>query len=401
LARDCHANNRNASGITAQAVELARLYGYAFRGQVIGTFHATAVALETCEPPPHAASWRRRTIDGLASLAAQALDPICPDYRAVISTFHRYDTTIRQVLTAIDGELEQTRDSHIESIRQRFCSAVERITSSNGIIAVRDDEVPQQATFVVPGLGITIVPLIYGDLHSWNLAFLTGKAADVPCHLHRHGVEIHLGYGNLQGWTVLGRCRAEVNEGYAMAISPRTPHGFYNTTGHDHCLPFIFGSLRLGGWGIVLDVEPQPVSLENLEPVPASDARMNGMAYLDREIERAAGLSSNARWIIVDSAKTYRLESGALELSIARVTTAGLEYPRESFRIMAVARGQGLVRVGSVECEVAAHDHFGIPSGMDAVLQQRGEQPLVVLDAILIDCPKNDEITDGERSLSP
>jgi mannose-6-phosphate isomerase-like protein (cupin superfamily) len=214
-------------------------------------------------------------------------------------------------------------------------------------------------------------------------------------------VEIHLGYGELQGWTVLGRCRAEVNEGYAMAIPPRTPHGFYNTGGHDHCLPFIFGSLRLGGWGIVLDVQSQPVSLEDLEPIPATDPRMNGMVRLDREIEHAAGLTSNARWTIVDRAATYRPDSGALVLSVARVTKAALEYPRDSFRIVAVARGDGLIRVGSVEREVGAHDHVGIPSGMDAVIQQRGDRPLVVLDAILIDRLKNDETTGLAQSFAP
>ena len=34
------------------------------------------------------------------------------------------------------------------------------------------------------------------------------------------GVEIHLGFGHLEGHTALGPYRAEVKEGYAMAIPP-------------------------------------------------------------------------------------------------------------------------------------------------------------------------------------
>ena len=165
---------------------------------------------------------------------------------------------------------------------------MQRIALSNGIVPARDDQVPEQASFVVPNLGITIVPLVYGDRHCWDLAYLSGQAADVPRHLHSEGVEIHLGYGKLRGFTVLGDCRAEVAEGYAMSIPAGTPHGFVNTSGHDHFLPFVFGSSRLGGWGIVLDVAPQPVDMRQLPQVPADAAAMNGLVFLDREVDRTA-----------------------------------------------------------------------------------------------------------------
>ena len=45
-ARHSHENGRRVSGITPQEVALARLYCHAFRGHVIGAFHATRVALE-------------------------------------------------------------------------------------------------------------------------------------------------------------------------------------------------------------------------------------------------------------------------------------------------------------------------------------------------------------------
>ncbi len=237
---------------------------------------------------------------------------------------------------------------------------------------------------MVPNLGITIVPLVYGDYHSWNLAYLGGDARDVPRHQHARGVEIHLGLGHVQGYTLLGQQRAEVSEGYAMAIPPQTPHGFVNTSGHDHYLPFVFGSKHLSGWGIVPDVEAQPIDLAALRLVSRSGACLNGLVYLDREIERAAKLPGNARWTLVKPEATYRPESGALELSIARVGSGGLDFPVDSFRIVGVVRGQGIARVGPVQQPVSAHDHFGIPAGLSARLQPIGPEPLVTLDTTLV-----------------
>jgi len=389
-ARQSHALGRSTAEITARDVDLARLYSHAFRGHVIGAFHATRVALEACPPATAADPWRRQALEALAGLADQALDTIYPDFRAVISTFHRYDGGIRRVLAALDEGLGRSRDPAVEVVRDRFRGAMERVSTSNGIAPARDNVAPEQASFVVPSLGITIVPLVYGDRHCWDAAYLAGAAADVPRHLHREGVEIHLGYGKLHGHTVLGDRRAEVTEGYAMAIPPRTPHGFLNVSGHEHFLPFIYGSWRLGGWGVVPDVEPRPVETAGLDAVSPDDPSMNGLVRLDREIERAAASSAEARKPLITAGAADRPDSGGLVLSIARAAPAGLDYAPGPFRIVGVARGRGRVLIGPEECEVAAHDHVGVPAGMTASARQLGDEPLVLLDAVLTEAPQVD-----------
>ena len=120
----------------------------------------------------------------------------------MISTFHRYDTLLRRSLAELDALVGQ--DNEMQTVRARFLAQVEHITQSGGIACTRDNEVPAQSSFIVPNLGITIVPLVYGDHHSWNVAFLAGESASVPRHLHERGVEIHLGMGKLRGDTLLG-----------------------------------------------------------------------------------------------------------------------------------------------------------------------------------------------------
>jgi len=81
-------------------------------------------------------------------------------------------------------------------IRDLFVRHMEAITTGNGIHLTQDTGAPEQGSFVVPNLGITIVPLVYGDHHSWNLAWLGSERSDVPYHLyhlHSEGVEIHFG----------------------------------------------------------------------------------------------------------------------------------------------------------------------------------------------------------------
>jgi mannose-6-phosphate isomerase-like protein (cupin superfamily) len=226
-------------------------------------------------------------------------------------------------------------------------------------------------------------PLVYGDQHSWNLAYLAGAAADVPRHRHEQGVEIHLGYGELEGYTLLGDYRALVREGYAMAIPPGVPHGFKNTKGHPHYLPFIFGSKRLGGWGIVLDVEARPIELEELKLAEPQSAQLNHMLQLDREIERAASATTFERRPLIKPEATRRPETGGLALGIARVPPGGLALSGDAYRIVSVARGTGLARVGPAEQRVGSHDHFGIPAGMPASLAPIGNEPLVILEATL------------------
>ncbi len=384
-ARSSHANNRSVGGVESDDITLARLYSHAYRGHVIGAFYATQVALNEAWQGKSAAPLeienRRLAIEYLTDLSAQALDPISADYAALLSSLYRYDTNIRRALQAID---RSGGDAATALIRAKFVTAIERISNSGGIVCTRDDEVPDQASFIVPNLGITIVPLVYGDHHSWNLAYLSSDAPDVPRHLHQQGVEIHLGTEHVQGFTLLGSQRVEVHEGYAMSIPPKTAHGFKNTSGKPHYLPFVFGSIRMAGWGVFLDVEAQPIELEELTLVERSGRCLNGLVYLDREIERAARLPGNARWPLVKPEATFQAESGALVLSISRVGSGGMTLPGESFRIVSVVRGQGAVTIGPAEQQINRHDHFGIPSGVSAKIKPVGDAPLVILDAVLV-----------------
>jgi mannose-6-phosphate isomerase-like protein (cupin superfamily) len=380
LARSSHAASRSIQGISDDDILLARLYCYAWRGHIIGTFHATQLAIDARASALPADAVARAKAP-LADLSAVSLDPIADDFRALISTFHRYETLLQRAVGELDALVRH--DSEMQTARDRFLANVEHITQSGGIACTRDDEVPAQSSFIVPNLGITIVPLVYGDHHSWNMAYLAGETASVPRHQHGRGVEIHLGFGKLRGDTLLAHQRSEVTEGYAMAIPPRTPHGFANTSGHDHYLPFVFGSRSMGGWGVYLDVEPQPIELEELERVPRSESCLNGLVYLDRQIELAARSVNTARWILVDPHATFRPDSGALVLSIAGITGAGLTLPTADFRAVSVVRGSGVVQMGSCEQAVSAHDHFGVPAGVVAKLRPTGNEPLVILDAVL------------------
>jgi mannose-6-phosphate isomerase-like protein (cupin superfamily) len=390
-ARSSHAANRSVQGIDEDDVLLARLYSYAWRGHVIGTFHATQLAIDAHASALPAEAVARAKAP-LADLAAVSLDPIADDFRALISTFHRYDTLLRRAVGELDALAH--RDDKMQTVHDRFVANVERITQSGGIACTRDDEVPAQSSFIVPNLGITIVPLVYGDHHSWNVAFLAGASASVPRHQHEQGVEIHLGFGKLRGDTLLAHQRCEVAEGYAMAIPPRTPHGFANTSGHDHYLPFVFGSRSMGGWGVFLDVEPQPIELNELERVPRSESCLNGLVYLDRQIELAARSTESARWILVEPHATFRPDSGALVLAIAGITAAGLTLPAEGFRAVSVVRGSGVVQIGCCQQTVSAHDHFGIPAGLAAKLRPTGPEPLVILDAVLQTDPPTAPLAD-------
>jgi hypothetical protein len=383
LAARCHQSGRAAHGITAEDIALARLYSYAFRGHVIGAFPATRVALEAQRPVnDHAAIHRRRALDLLEALADRAMDPIMPDARALLSTFHGYN---RDVCRAIDAMRDETEadDSRVGAIADRFVKTMERITDCNGIYLTRDTEAPDQASFIVPNLGITIAPLVYGDYHSWNLAWLSGKSSDVPRHLHREGVEIHLGYSPIHGHTILGDCTAEVREGYAMPIAPMTAHGYLNASDQPHHVPFIFGSLKGGGWGVFFDVEPQPFQREQLRPVQLTGLEMNGSVHIERAIAEAEAASCVFRRTLIPATATDRDGSGGLELSITRVPADELTIPSSSYRIVSVVCGSGTVKLAGSEQKIQAHDHFGIPAGMTATVRSTEKTPLVVLDAVI------------------
>jgi hypothetical protein len=386
VARRCHSAGRCPFDIKPKDIDLARLYSYAFRAHVIGAFHATRLAVDGL-----GANERSSTAGPLAylqtalsDLADLAMDPIQPDMRALLSTFHHYDQGVRRAIDGLEQLLEIAGDGRLDRIARRFRAAVEAISNSGGIVVTRDTAVPEQASFVVPNLGITIVPLVYGDFHSWNLAWLSGPKSDVPVHWHREGVEIHLGFGPMHGETILGKCRAEVGEaGYAMPIPPLTAHGYVNRSDHEHHVPFVYGSLKAGGWGVFLDVDPQPCAVERLKKVDLKNRAMNGSLELEPAIAQAAALGSSKRRVLIPPKATDRNGCGGLELGVARVTPRGLRLPVDSFRAVSVVRGQGLVDIAGVEQPIQAHDHFGIPAGMTVELWQKGREPLVILDALI------------------
>ena len=379
-----HEQNRNPQGISAEDICLARLYCYAFRKHVIGVFHATRVAIEQqSSAGTLSVVLRRRSIECLDDLANLSMEPVPTDYRVVISMFHRYHNGVLRIIDSIESEAQALRDPKIARIADLFHKTIEGITTSCGICPSQDIDVPEQASFVVPGLGIIIVPLVYGDHHSWNLAYLAGEFRDVPIHRHSQGVEIHLGYNPTHGITVLGNCRAPVKDGYAMPIPPETDHGWVNTGDHIHHVPFIFGSLIHSGWGVFLDVAPRPCPLEDLQLVDRDSVPFSQMVYLERQIDRAAAMTSSWHSTLIPHTVTNRNNSGGLTLGITRIDPAGYTFPRDDFRIVAVVRGQCRASIERIECDMSAHDHFGIPMDMSASLKQVGPDPLVVLDTMI------------------
>ena len=390
LAAESHSRGRDPFLANVRDIALARLYSYAFRRHVIGAFHATRQKLGGIEfsnlrvEDRLAALQVARVQDSLADLANRSMDAIENDGRALISSFHFYATHVARVQVALDEACALTRHTGLQTICDRFASQMEAITSCNGLSITRDKEAPAQGSFVVPNLGITIVPLVYGDHHSWNLAWLDGERSDVPCHLHREGVEIHLGYSPLHGHTILGNSKAEVKEGYAMPIPPGTRHGYSNIGTLTHHLPFIFGSSSLGGWGVFLDVEARPTEAKDLAEVPVTAQELNGTVFLEREIGRAAAEATTHQRVILPASKTGRGGAGGIELSIARVADDPLVLESPSFRAFSVVRGCGRLLLAGEEIEIAPHDHFGIPAGLAATIlwsDAPESDPLVLLEA--------------------
>lgn len=379
-----HARGRTPSGISDRDITLARLYSHAFRGHVIGAFHATRGALaEFRSADPLVTAHCLRADDSLADLANRAMDTVGHDVRSLISTFHHYCTHVSRAVAALNAACERESSPRLLHVRNLFVRHMEAITAGNGIHLTQDTGAPEQASFVVPALGITIVPLVYGDHHSWNLAWLAGKRSDVPYHMHSAGVEIHLGYSPVHGYTVLGNSKAEITEGYAMPIPPNIRHGYTNIGSLVHHVPFIFGSQTCGGWGVFLDVEPQPEEVERLETTPIPAMPFNGSILLEREIEKAAEKQACVRYAIIPAEVTDRNGVGGLELSVSRVTPQGLEWKLDRFCAVSVERGRGVVEIAGEIRKLSPRDHFGIPAGVAASIRETGDKGLVLLDAVL------------------
>ncbi len=386
VARRSYSAGRCPLGIKQADIDLARLYSHAYRGHVIGAFHATRLAVEALTFNDRSSTRSSCTflLAALNDLADAALDPIMPDQRALLSTFHRYDQGVRRAIDGLEQLLETAGDGRLDRIARRFRASVEAISGCGGIALTQDAAAPEQASFVVPNLGITIVPLVYGDYHSWNLAWLAGPKSDVPIHEHHEAAEIHLGYAPMQGETILGKARAEVGDGgYAMPIPPETAHGYVNRSDREHHVPFVYGSLKAGGWGVFLDVEPKPCPVERLKKVELQSRDMNGSIALEPALAQAAALGTAQRRVLIPAKATDRDGCGGLELGVARVNAKGLELPLDSFRAVSVVRGEGLVDIAGIEQPVKSHDHFGVPAGMSATLRQKGREPLVILDCLI------------------
>jgi mannose-6-phosphate isomerase-like protein (cupin superfamily) len=379
-----HEKNRNPEGITAQDIQRARLYCYAFRRHTIGTFHATRQVLSARPDSVPAAAWRVRANEALADLANQAMETVPDDFRALIAAFFRYHLGVSRAIDSLQRDYLASHDAEVDAIARRFEESVSQITSDNGISLSRDDRVPVQAGYVVPNLGITIVPLVYGDHHSWNLAYLAGDKRDVPVHRHHFGVEIHLGFNPTHGRTVLGTHRADVDEGYAMPIPPETDHGWTNTGPDTHHVPFIFGSRKYGGWGVFLDVVAQTRPVEEYTTlVPRESSAFGQMVFLERAIAQAEKMTARWRTTLIPASVTNRNGVGGLELCLTRINTSGWTFPSDEFRAVSVVRGEGVVSMAGLDQAVSHHDHFAIPAGIPATMAQTGKAPLVVLDATI------------------
>ena len=311
------------------------------------------------------------------------MDPVPDDFRAVVSTFTGYDTGVKRVVDALSQAYEASRDAALAGFGKAFVSSIGAITGGDGICLTQDTHAPELGSFVVPNLGITIVPVVYGDHHSWNLAYLSAEHRDVPNHLHRYGVEIHLGHEPLRGYMVLGESKALVEEGYALPIAPMTRHGWVNRGTEIHHVPFIFGSLKHAGWGVFADVVPQPIAFDALVETDRESWKMGSTVYLEREIRAAARSSPSRRNVLIPVSVTDRDGSGGLELAVSRINAGGMYYPLDSFRIVSIVGGRGRVRIGPAESDIGRRDHFGIPAGLEAFLEQHGDEPLVTLDTVI------------------
>ncbi len=383
-AQQSHQQGRRTDTIETTEMDLARLYAYAFRIHTIGSFYATGEALKS-----HLAgneltrAHLQRAIEQLEDLANQGMEPVPDDFRAVLSSFYRYHRGVERVVDALSQARSTSGNHSLSPIAGNFAAAMRGIQSCNGIYLTQDTGAPVQASFVVPNLGITIVPLVYGDNHSWNLAYLTPENLDVPNHRHRFGVEIHLGYKPIEGYMVLGDSKAPVTEGYALPVPSMTRHGWINTFGEIHHVPFIFGSLMHAGWGVFMDVEPQPIPVDELETVDRGHWKMGPTIFLEREIHNFASSMASQRSVLIPAAVMDRNGSGGLELAIARANPAGWSYPIDHYRTASVVMGNGILEIGPATCEIQPHDHFGVPAGMTASMRQVGQEPLVVLDALI------------------
>lgn len=125
----------------------------------------------------------------------------------LLRLFFGYDIGVRRVVDSLNKAIDASRDPLSVDFGDAFVASIGAITGGEGIHLTQDTNAPELGSFVIPNLGITIVPLVYGDQHSWNLAYLSEEHRDVPNHLHRSGSEIHLGFYPLNCYMALGEVK--------------------------------------------------------------------------------------------------------------------------------------------------------------------------------------------------
>ncbi len=365
---------------------MARLYAYAYRSQTIGAFHGCREALKKyLEEEGGGSEGGAGTLRLLENLQNLGTVPVPIDFRALSFTFHSYDQWTRAVQEGLTRLTDESGSETLGQIGSCFTKNIERISTCNGIYTARDDVLPEQSTFLVPNLGIYIVSLIYGENFSWNSAHLPGKCIGATNHFHHEGIEIHLGYSPMHGATMLGDCATVMTEGYGMAIPAKIEHGMDNLDDNVHWVPFIFGSMTLAGWGVFFDVDARPAKAEDLNQEPLESDKMNNSIYLEREIERIAQSHGGHREVLFPPSATASGKCGALELGISKAGPEGLSLPEDTYRIFSVVKGAAEFTVGPVSSTLEVHDHTGIPAGMSARISRVGDEPLVVLDAVLME----------------
>jgi hypothetical protein len=168
-----------------------------------------------------------------------------------------------------------------------------------------------------------------------------------------------------------------------------TDHGFFNTSGHDHVVPFVFGSSKLSGWGVFFDVEPRPGELVKRREQPLDSPAMNHSVFLERALAKMKTGKGFSREVLIPAHRAGSDATGGLELALTRAGR-DLEIPSDHYRIVSVQSGKARIRIAEAEAEICAHDHFGIPAHMECSLTPRGSDPVVFLDAMLLPIRKSE-----------
>lgn len=160
-------------------------------------------------------------------------------------------------------------------------------------------------------------------------------------------------------------------------------HGFANNSGHDHVVPFVFGSLTMTGWGIFFDVEPRSDTGIERREHPLESPELNHSIFMERALQRALNPATVSREVLIPAKRAGSREIGGMELTVGRVR-AITDLSSDHYRTVSVQSGRGRVRIGAAQKDVSAHDHFGVPAGLECTLTELGGDPLVFLDAIIL-----------------